>query len=68
VLVFPDVDVDAVARPGHRQARNAGQVCIAPQRFFVHASIADLRGDRRQAMGREVVVGHGSTPPPPSAR
>ncbi|HEX5063531.1 MAG TPA: NAD-dependent succinate-semialdehyde dehydrogenase [Kofleriaceae bacterium] len=36
VLVLPDVDVEAVARGAvGARFRNAGQVCISPQRFFV---------------------------------
>lgn len=42
VIVGPDVDVAAVARSGLvAKLRNAGQVCIAPQRFYVHASIVE---------------------------
>jgi len=60
VLVFPDVDVAAVARSGvTAKLRNSGQVCIAPQRFIVHASIADaFKTAAVEAMRREV-VGHG---------
>ncbi|HEY5922306.1 MAG TPA: NAD-dependent succinate-semialdehyde dehydrogenase [Kofleriaceae bacterium] len=36
VLVLPDVDVEAIARAAvAARFRNAGQVCISPQRFFV---------------------------------
>ena len=36
VLVLPDVDVEAVARGAvAAKFRNAGQVCVSPQRFFV---------------------------------
>lgn len=43
VVVMEDVaDLDAVAAGAVRaKYRNGGQVCIAPQRFIVHASIAD---------------------------
>lgn len=43
VLIFPDVpDLARLARQAARiKARNCGQVCIAPQRFYVHESIAD---------------------------
>jgi acyl-CoA reductase-like NAD-dependent aldehyde dehydrogenase len=41
VIIFPDVDVAAVAASAvTAKFRNCGQVCIAPQRFLVHASIA----------------------------
>src|SRR5262249_56251177 len=36
VLVLPDVDIEAVAKAAvGARFRNAGQVCISPQRFFV---------------------------------
>jgi acyl-CoA reductase-like NAD-dependent aldehyde dehydrogenase len=43
VIVMPDVtDLERVARGGvGAKYRNSGQVCIAPQRFIVHESIAD---------------------------
>lgn len=63
VLVFPDVDIAAVARSGvTAKLRNGGQVCIAPQRFIVHASIAEaFKVACVEAIRREV-VGHGLTP------
>lgn len=49
VLILPDVDVEAVARAAvAARFRNAGQVCVSPQRFFVHR-------DRHQAF-EEIVV------------
>jgi succinate-semialdehyde dehydrogenase / glutarate-semialdehyde dehydrogenase len=37
VLVFDDADVEGVARfLAKTKTRNAGQVCMAPSRFFVH--------------------------------
>ena len=43
VIVMPDVvDIDAVVKGGvTAKYRNGGQVCISPQRFLVHTSIAD---------------------------
>jgi len=63
VIVLPDVDVGAVARAAvSAKLRNAGQVCIAPQRFIVHASIAaSFAATAADAMSREV-VGHGLAP------
>jgi acyl-CoA reductase-like NAD-dependent aldehyde dehydrogenase len=57
VIVMPDVDVAAVARSAVvAKLRNAGQVCIAPQRFYVHASIAPAFVEAaREAMAREVM-------------
>ncbi len=41
VLIFPDVDLPALAASAvAAKFRNCGQVCIAPQRFLVHRSIA----------------------------
>ena len=42
VLIFPDVDIAAVAAGAvTAKFRNAGQVCVSPQRFFVHRAIAE---------------------------
>jgi acyl-CoA reductase-like NAD-dependent aldehyde dehydrogenase len=59
VIVMPDVDVAAVAKSGvTAKLRNAGQVCIAPQRFYVHASVCDaFVAAAKAAMEREV-IGH----------
>jgi acyl-CoA reductase-like NAD-dependent aldehyde dehydrogenase len=63
VLVLPDVDVEAVAAGAVRtKLRNAGQVCISPQRFFVHARIADRFADAAEAAMRREVVGHALDP------
>jgi len=36
VLILPDVDIEAIARAAvAAKFRNAGQVCVSPQRFFV---------------------------------
>lgn len=42
VIVFPDADVDSAARLLVQQKfRNAGQVCVAPTRFYVHEKVYD---------------------------
>lgn len=43
VIVMPDVaDIDAVAATAvTAKYRNGGQVCVSPQRFFVHESIIE---------------------------
>jgi len=42
VIIFDDVDVDAIAKAASiARFRNNGQVCIAPQRFYVHKNIYD---------------------------
>lgn len=42
VLIFPDVNVEQVAKNAVAwKYRNCGQVCVAPQRFYVHSRIAE---------------------------
>ncbi|HVV86757.1 MAG TPA: aldehyde dehydrogenase family protein [Kofleriaceae bacterium] len=49
VLILPDADVEAVAKAAvAARFRNAGQVCVAPQRFLVHRD--------RRARFEEIVV------------
>lgn len=60
-LVFADADLDA-AVTGAVQAkmRNAGQTCVAANRFLVHASVADEFARRLVAAFDDLVVGHGA--------
>jgi succinate-semialdehyde dehydrogenase len=47
VLVFPDTDLASLAKSAvFAKYRNAGQVCVSPQRFFVHRSIRDEFAER----------------------
>lgn len=64
VLVFPDVeDVEALARAAVSvKLRNAGQACIAPQRFYVHAAIHDRFVAAAVEAARAEVVGHALDP------
>ncbi len=60
VLVFPDVDVAAVATSlATWKQRNAGQVCVAPQRLIVHAAIAEDFVDAVVEATAALRVGHG---------
>ncbi|HEY0275232.1 MAG TPA: NAD-dependent succinate-semialdehyde dehydrogenase [Paenirhodobacter sp.] len=63
VLVFGDVDVEAVATlmAGHK-FRNAGQVCVSPTRFLVQEGIADAFTERFADIARNLRVGPGSDP------
>lgn len=64
VIVLPDVaDLEAVARAGvTARHRNCGQVCISPQRFYVHTSIYErFVAAMAAAVGAEV-VGSGLDP------
>ncbi|HID10017.1 MAG TPA: aldehyde dehydrogenase family protein, partial [Candidatus Latescibacteria bacterium] len=63
VVVFPDVDVDEVARLCvTAKFRNAGQVCIAPTRFYVHEEIRKEFTERCVALAEELRVGNGLDP------
>jgi acyl-CoA reductase-like NAD-dependent aldehyde dehydrogenase len=69
VLVFPDVDdlAGVAAAAVKAKLRNGGQACIAPQRYYVHSSIAEqftklaaeaLAGEKvGNGMDPEVTVG-----------
>ena len=61
VIVCPDVkDVTRLARLATRfKVRNAGQVCIAPQRFYVHDAIAEPFQDAVVTAMEGMKVGHG---------
>src|SRR5690606_15979718 len=42
VLIFPDTDLKALAETTPMaKYRNNGQVCVSPQRFFLHSKVAD---------------------------
>ena len=59
VLIFPDCDVDDVARRTVQgKFRNNGQVCIAAARFYAHESIYDQYVERVLAHVRELRLGN----------
>lgn len=63
VLIFPDVDIERVARQAvASKFRNNGQVCIAPQRFYVHAQIVEDFVDVAAQAARSLRVGAGADP------
>jgi succinate-semialdehyde dehydrogenase len=63
VLVFPDVDLEKVtASAVATKFRNAGQVCISPQRFLVHRRAADEFVERAAERARALRVGPGLEP------
>lgn len=64
VLVFPDAgDIAAVAAAAMQtKVRNNGQVCIAPQRFYVHGSVAEEFTDVAVSTAQSQVVGNGLHP------
>jgi succinate-semialdehyde dehydrogenase / glutarate-semialdehyde dehydrogenase len=60
VLVFDDVDVDAVLNvmvPG--KYRNAGQVCVSPTRFIVQEGVFDKFRDGFIERAKAIKVGNG---------
>jgi len=60
VLVFDDVDVDAVLDLAvASKYRNAGQVCVSPTRFYVHQSIYERFAQGFAARVRQIKVGNG---------
>ena len=59
-LVLEDADIDnAVAMATLGKYRNAGQVCSAPSRFFVHQSVASAFTERMAASAKALRVGNG---------
>lgn len=62
-MIFPDVDVDAVADSAVTAAyRNSGQVCTSPSRFLVHESIYPQFLDRFSKGVAALNVGDGMDP------
>lgn len=60
VLVFPGIDVKKVAEESvSAKLRNAGQVCISPQRYLVHESIADEFVKYAAVRMKKITVGFG---------
>ena len=58
VVVCADADVEAAAvQCAAFKFRNAGQVCIAPNRFYVEESVADRFIDRMKTEAEALVVG-----------
>jgi succinate-semialdehyde dehydrogenase len=63
VLIFPDVDLEKVAASAvAAKFRNSGQVCISPQRFLVHGSIAERFTDQVASHASKLCVGNGLAP------
>lgn len=64
VLVFPDAgDIASVAAAAmSTKVRNNGQVCISPQRFYVHDSVVDQFAEAAVDTAKSQVVGNGLDP------
>lgn len=60
VIVLDDVDVEHVAKTAVvAKFRNAGQVCVAPQRFFVHRKIYDAFVEATGRFAKAHTAGNG---------
>ncbi len=60
VIVFEDADLDkAVTTLAAGKYRNAGQICIAPTRFYLHSSIHDAFVTKFAAAAARLTVGNG---------
>ncbi|MFD0485378.1 NAD-dependent succinate-semialdehyde dehydrogenase [Kineococcus sp. GCM10028916] len=63
LLVFEDADLDAaVAGAVLAKFRNAGQACVAANRFYVQEGVADEFAARLAQAARALQVGRGSEP------
>jgi succinate-semialdehyde dehydrogenase/glutarate-semialdehyde dehydrogenase len=63
VIVFDDVDIDAVAQAcAIAKFRNSGQVCNVPSRFYVHERVVDRFVERVAAFAAALRVGPGVEP------
>lgn len=61
VLVFPDADLDAaVADIVGLKFANAGQICVSPNRVFVHASVYEAFLQKAEEITSKYVFGSGN--------
>lgn len=62
-IIFDDADVEtAAATLAGFKFRNAGQVCIAPSRFYIQGSAYDRFRDAFVQHARQIVLGNGLSP------
>ncbi|MFP3554002.1 NAD-dependent succinate-semialdehyde dehydrogenase [Paraburkholderia sp. SIMBA_049] len=62
-VIFDDVDLEkVVAEAASYKFMNAGQICIAPTRFYVHESVHDKFVKNISEAARSLVVGDGMDP------
>ncbi len=63
VIIMDDVDIENVAKTSViNKFRNCGQVCIAPQRFYVHERIYDRYVELVKQFAGELKIGNGLEP------
>ncbi len=62
-IVFEDANIDnAVAGAMFAKYRNAGQACVAANRFYVHKKVHDEFVEKFAAATKAIKVGHGLEP------
>lgn len=62
-IVFEDANIDnAVTGAMFAKYRNAGQACIAANRFYVHKTVHDEFVEKFAAATKKIKVGHGLEP------
>jgi succinate-semialdehyde dehydrogenase / glutarate-semialdehyde dehydrogenase len=59
VIIFEDADIEKAARLLMGKYRNAGQICIAPTRFYIHDAVHDLFVERYTDLVSALCVGDG---------
>ncbi|MBC8047153.1 MAG: NAD-dependent succinate-semialdehyde dehydrogenase, partial [Fimbriimonadaceae bacterium] len=60
VIIMEDVDIDYVAKTSvSTKFRNCGQICISPQRFYVHEKIYDKYVELVNKNASELKIGNG---------
>ncbi len=64
VIIFPDVkNIEQVARDAVAwKYRNAGQVCVSPQRFYVHSRLVEPFIEQVAQLSQQMVIGNGLHP------
>lgn len=62
VIVFEDADLDVAVRMSAGKYRNAGQICIAPTRFYIHDSLHDAFVERFSDYANGLKLGAGLDP------
>lgn len=63
VIVFEDADIEkAVMLTARSKFRNAGQICIAPTRFYLHEAVHDRFVERFRAIAASLRLGDGLDP------
>ena len=62
-IVYDDADIELAAAQAHAgKVRNAGQICVAPNRFFIQKNVHDEFVKRVVELGKGIKVGNGMDP------